>query len=244
MGWMHDTLAYFEHDPVHRKHHHHQLTFGLIYAFSENFILPLSHDEVVHGKRSLLGKMPGDPWQRLANLRSLYAYMWAHPGKKLLFMGGEIAQEREWDAEGSLDWHLLERPGHSGVQSLVRDLNAHYRAEPALWEVDFDPAGFRWLEANDGDNNVLAFLRVSRDGKRSVACVGNFSPVPRYGYRVGLPKGGTWRELVNTDSTLYGGSGVGNLGSIQAEAEPWHDQPFSAEVTLPPLGVVWFQPSS
>ena len=165
MGWMHDTLAYFEHDPVHRKHHHHQLTFSLIYAFSENFILPLSHDEVVHGKGSLLAKMPGDPWQRLANLRSLYAYMWAHPGKKLLFMGGEIAQEREWDAEGSLDWHLLERPGHSGVQSLVRDLNAHYRAEPALWEVDFDPAGFRWLEANDGDNNVLAFLRLSRDGE-------------------------------------------------------------------------------
>ena len=166
MGWMHDTLAYFERDPVHRKHHHHQLTFSLIYAFSENFILPLSHDEVVHGKGSLLAKMPGDPWQRLANLRSLYAYMWAHPGKKLLFMGGEIAQEREWDAEGSLDWHLLERPGHSGVQSLVRDLNAHYRAEPALWEVDFDPAGFRWLEANDGDNNVLAFLRLSRDGER------------------------------------------------------------------------------
>ena len=170
MGWMHDTLAYFEHDPVHRKHHHHQLTFSLIYAFSENFILPLSHDEVVHGKGSLLEKMPGDPWQRLANLRSLYAYMWAHPGKKLLFMGGEIAQEREWDAEGSLDWHLLERPGHSGVQSLVRDLNAHYRAEPALWEVDFDPAGFRWLEANDGDNNVLAFLRLSRDG-RAACCL-------------------------------------------------------------------------
>jgi 1,4-alpha-glucan branching enzyme len=244
MGWMHDTLAYFEHDPVHRKHHHHQLTFSLIYAFSENFILPLSHDEVVHGKRSLLGKMPGDPWQQLANLRSLYAYMWAHPGKKLLFMGGEIAQEREWDAEGSLDWHLLERLGHSGVQSLVRDLNTHYRAEPALWEVDFDPAGFRWLEANDGDNNVLAFLRRSRDGERSVVCVGNFSPVPRYAYRVGLPKGGTWRELVNTDSTLYGGSGVGNLGSVQAESKPWHDQPFSAEVTLPPLGVVWFRPSS
>ena len=244
MGWMHDTLAYFEHDPVHRKHHHHQLTFSLIYAFSENFILPLSHDEVVHGKGSLLAKMPGDPWQRLANLRSLYAYMWAHPGKKLLFMGGEIAQEREWDAEGSLDWHLLERPGHSGVQSLVRDLNAHYRAEPALWEVDFDPAGFRWLEANDGDNNVLAFLRLSRDGERLVVCVGNFSPVPRYGYRLGLPKGGAWHELLNTDSPLYGGSSVGNLGSVEAESKPWHDQPFSAEVTLPPLGVVWFQPSS
>ena len=244
MGWMHDTLAYFERDPVHRKHHHHQLTFSLIYAFSENFILPLSHDEVVHGKGSLLGKMPGDPWQRFANLRSLYAYMWAHPGKKLLFMGGEIAQEREWDAEGSLDWHLLETPKHAGVQSLVRDLNAHYRAEPALWEADFDPAGFRWLEPNDGDNNVLAFLRLSRDGERLAVCVGNFSPVPRYGYRVGLPKGGAWRELLNTDSELYGGSGVGNVGGVQAERKPWHDQPFSAEVTLPPLGVVWFQPSS
>jgi 1,4-alpha-glucan branching enzyme len=244
MGWMHDTLAYFEHDPVHRKHHHHQLTFSLIYAFSENFILPLSHDEVVHGKRSLLGKMPGDPWQRLANLRSLYAYMWAHPGKKLLFMGGEIAQEREWDAEGSLDWHLLERPGHSGVQSLVRDLNAHYRSEPALWEVDFDPAGFRWLEANDGDNNVLAFLRLSRGDETPVVCVCNFSPIPRYGYRVGLPRAGSWTELLNTDSEYYGGSGVGNLGVVQAEKKPWHDQPFSAEVTLPPLGVVWFRPSS
>ena len=213
MGWMHDTLAYFEHDPVHRKHHHHQLTFSLIYAFSENFILPLSHDEVVHGKGSLLGKMPGDPWQRLANLRSLYAYMWAHPGKKLLFMGGEIAQEREWDAEGSLDWHLLERPGHSGVQSLVRDLNAHYRAEPALWEVDFDPAGFRWLEANDGDNNVLAFLRSRETESARLSSWATSRRCPDTGTGVGLPKGGAWRELLNTDSTLYGGSGVGNLGS-------------------------------
>ncbi len=244
MGWMHDTLAYFAHDPVHRKHHHHQLTFSLVYAFSENFVLPLSHDEVVHGKGSLLGKMPGDPWQKLANLRALYAYMWAHPGKKLLFMGGEIAQVREWDSGGSIDWHLLETPGHAGVQSLVRDLNTHYRAEPALWEADFEPAGFRWLEANDGDNNVLAFMRLSADGGRQLVCVCNFSPVPRYGYRVGLPQKGDWTELLNTDSELYGGSGVGNLGVVKAEAKPWHDQPFSAEVTLPPLGVVWLAPSS
>jgi 1,4-alpha-glucan branching enzyme len=242
MGWMHDTLAYFQNDPVHRRHHHHELTFSLVYAWTENFILPLSHDEVVHGKGSLLGKMPGDPWQKLANLRALYAYMWAHPGKKLLFMGSEFAQEREWRSEGSLDWHLLERPEHSGMQSLVRDLNLHYRDEPALWEVDFEPAGFRWLEPNDAANNVLAFLRLSRDGERLVVCVCNLSPVPRYAYRLGLPSGGRWRELVNTDSELYGGSGVGNLGGVTAEAKPWSDQPFSAELTLPPLGVVWLVP--
>ncbi len=244
MGWMHDTLEYFQRDPIHRKHHHHQLTFSLIYAFSENFVLPLSHDEVVHGKGSLLAKMPGDPWQKRANLRALYAYMWAHPGKKLLFMGGELGQEQEWRSEGSLDWHLLEQREHSGIQSLVRDLNTHYRAEPALWEVDFDPAGFRWLEANDADANVLAFLRLSRDGERLVVCVCNLSPVPRAGYRVGLPTAGPWRELLNTDSTLYGGSGVGNMGVVTAESKPWHDQPFSAELTLPPLGVLWLVPAS
>jgi 1,4-alpha-glucan branching enzyme len=244
MGWMHDTLAYFERDPVHRRHHHNQLTFSLVYAFSENFILPLSHDEVVHGKGSLLAKMPGDPWQKRANLRSLYAYMWAHPGKKLLFMGCELGQEQEWRSEASLDWHLLERPEHSGIQALVRDLNAHYRAEPALWEVDFDPTGFRWLEANDADANVLAFLRLSRDGERLAVCVCNFSPVPRYGYRLGLPRGGSWRELLNTDSELYGGSGIGNMGVVTAEPKPWHDQQFSAELTLPPLGVLWLVPAS
>jgi 1,4-alpha-glucan branching enzyme len=214
-----------------------------VYAFSENFVLPLSHDEVVHGKGSLLGKMPGDPWQRLANLRALYAYMWAHPGKKLLFMGGELAQEREWQSEGSLDWHLLERPEHSGVQALVRDLNRLYRSEPALWELDFEPAGFRWLEPNDASSNVVAFFRLSRDGKRLVVCLCNFAPVPRYGYRVGLPREGRWLELLNTDSELYGGSGVGNLGGVAAEAKPWHEQPWSAEVTLPPLGVVWLAPA-
>jgi 1,4-alpha-glucan branching enzyme len=244
MGWMHDTLSYFQHEPVHRRYHHHELTFSLVYAWTENFILPLSHDEVVHGKGSLLDKMPGDPWQKRANLRALYAFMWAHHGKKLLFMGGELGQWREWRSDGSLDWHLLEQPEHSGIQSLVRDLNTHYRAEPALWEVDFEPDGFRWLEPNDSDANVLAFLRLSQDGKRSVACVCNLAPVPRYGYRVGLPKAGRWRELVNTDSELYGGSGVGNLGEVKTEAKPWNDQPFSVELTLPPLSVLWFVPAS
>jgi 1,4-alpha-glucan branching enzyme len=244
MGWMHDTLDYFQREPVHRRFHHHQLTFSLMYAFSENFILPLSHDEVVHGKRSLLQKMPGDRWQQLANLRALYAYMWAHPGKKLLFMGGELAQEREWDHAGSLDWHLLEQAGHAGVQSLVRDLNRVYREEPALHEVDFDPAGFRWLEPNDADANVLAFARLPEGNSRPVVCVCNLSPVPRKGYRLGLPRGGRWRELLNTDSTFYGGSDVGNLGGIAADGRPWHEQPQSAELRLPPLGVVWLVPET
>jgi 1,4-alpha-glucan branching enzyme len=242
MGWMHDTLDYFQRDPVHRRFHHHQLTFSLMYAFSENFVLPLSHDEVVHGKGSLLGKMPGDPWQKLANLRALYAYMWAHPGKKLLFMGGELAQEQEWSHDRSLDWHLLERAEHSGVQALVRDLNRSYRDEPALWEVDFEPEGFSWLEANDAAANALAFARFSKERRRVLVCLCNFSAVPRPGYRVGLPQGGRWRELLNTDSEFYGGGGVGNLGAVEAEERSWHEQPYSAEVTLPPLGVVWLVP--
>ena len=191
MGWMHDTLGYFARDPIHRQFHHHELTFSLVYAWNENFVLPLSHDEVVHGKGSLLQKMPGDRWRQLANLRALYAYMWAHPGKQLLFMGGEIAQESEWSDERSLDWHLLERAEHSGVQSLVRDLNRVYRAEPALWEVDFEPAGFRWLEPNDAAGNVYAFARLSADGSRQVVCLLNLAPVPRRGYRVGMPADGT-----------------------------------------------------
>jgi 1,4-alpha-glucan branching enzyme len=242
MGWMHDTLAYFQKDPVHRAYHHHTLTFSLMYAFSENFVLPLSHDEVVHGKRSLLDKMPGDRWQKFANLRSLYAYMWAHPGKKLLFMGGELAEWEEWNYDGSLHWNLLEYPEHQGVQSLVRDLNLAYRAEPALWQVDDDPSGFRWLEANDAANNVVAFARLDAKGERPVVCVLNLSPVPRYEYRVGMPAAGRWREAVNTDSAYYGGSGVGNLGGVDAEAAPWHDQPYSALLTLPPLGAVWLVP--
>jgi 1,4-alpha-glucan branching enzyme len=243
MGWMHDTLAYFQREPVHRQFHHHELTFSLVYAWNENFILPLSHDEVVHGKQSLLSKMPGDRWQQLANLRALYAYMWAHPGKKLLFMGGELASPWEWSDAAELPWWLLEHAEHAGAHSLVRDLNRIYRDEPALWEVDFSHEGFRWLEPNDAANNVLAFARVARDGRRQLVCVANLAPVPRPGYRLGLPAAGEWREVLNTDSEHYGGSGVGNQGAVVSEERGWHDQPFSAELTLPPLGVVWLAPA-
>jgi 1,4-alpha-glucan branching enzyme len=243
MGWMHDTLAYFEQDPIYRRYHHHELTFSLMYAFSENFVLPLSHDEVVHGKGSLYSKMAGaDEWQKLANLRALYAYMWAHPGKKLLFMGSEFAQQAEWSEDRSLDWHLLERPQNAGVQALVRDLNRLYHDEPALWELDSDPAGFSWLEPNDADRNVLAFARASRGGERVVVFVANLSPVPRERYRLGLPRATRWREAINTDSTFYGGSDIGNLGGVAPEPIPWHGQPVSAELTLPPLGAVWLVP--
>jgi 1,4-alpha-glucan branching enzyme len=243
MGWMHDTLAYFQQDPIYRRYHHHELTFSLMYAFSENFVLPLSHDEVVHGKGSLYSKMAGsDPWQKLANLRALYAYMWAHPGKKLLFMGQEFAQPAEWSEERSLDWHLLEQPQHAGIQSLVRDLNRAYRDEPALWELDSDPSGFWWLEPNDADNNILAFARRSADGERVVVFIANLSPNVQYGYRLGLPRSTRWREAVNTDSSYYGGSDVGNLGGVVPEPIPWNDQPFSAELTLPPLAALWLVP--
>jgi 1,4-alpha-glucan branching enzyme len=243
MGWMHDTLAYFQQDPIYRRYHHHELTFSLMYAFSENFVLPLSHDEVVHGKGSLYTKMAGsDPWQKLANLRALYAYMWAHPGKKLLFMGQEFAQPAEWSEERSLDWHLLEQPEHAGIQSLVRDLNRAYRDEPALWELDSDPSGFWWLEPNDADNNIIAFARRSADGDRVVVFIANLSPTVHYGYRLGLPRSSRWREAVNTDSSYYGGSDVGNLGGVVPEPIPWHDQPFSAELTLPPLAALWLVP--
>jgi 1,4-alpha-glucan branching enzyme len=242
MGWMHDTLGYFAHDPVYRRYHHHELTFSLVYAWNENFVLPLSHDEVVHGKGSLVNKMPGDRWQKLANLRALYAYMWAHPGKKLLFMGGEFAQNEEWNHERSLDWHLLEQEEHAGVQAVVRELNRVYRDTPALWEVDFSHEGFRWLEANDAQDNVLAFARLPRDGERPLVCVCNLSTLPRREFRVGMPRPGRWVEALNTDSAYYGGSDVGNHGGIEAEGVPWHDQPYSAELTLPPLGVLWLVP--
>jgi 1,4-alpha-glucan branching enzyme len=242
MGWMHDTLSYFQQDPVYRRYHHHELTFSLMYAFSENFILPLSHDEVVHGKGSLLQKMPGDRWQQLANLRALYGYMWTHPGKKLLFMGQELGQDREWSHAGSLDWHLLEDEGHAGVQRLVGDLNRVYRDTPALWDNDFEPSGFYWLEANDAERNVVAYARTSRDHQEVLVCVCNLSPVPRDHYRVGLPRSGRWREAVNTDSATYGGSNVGNMGGLEAEPVPWHEQPFSAELTLGPLSVLWLTP--
>jgi len=243
MGWMHDTLAYFQQDPIYRRYHHHELTFSLMYAFSENFVLPLSHDEVVHGKGSLYTKMAGsDPWQKLANLRALYAYMWAHPGKKLLFMGQEFAQPAEWSEERSLDWHLLENPAHAGIQSLVRDLNHAYRNEPALYERDSDPGGFWWLEPNDADRNVLAFARQSLGGERVIVFVANLSPVPQEHYRLGLPRSTRWREAINTDSSFYGGSDVGNLGAVTPEPIPWHGESFSAELTLPPLAAVLLVP--
>jgi 1,4-alpha-glucan branching enzyme len=244
MGWMHDTLGYFQRDPIHRRFHHHDLTFSLVYAWNENFILPLSHDEVVHGKGSLLTKMPGDRWQQLANLRALYAFMWSHPGKKLVFMGAELATPWEWNHSDELPWWLLEHREHAGVRDLVHDLNAIYRDEPALWEVDFSSDGFRWLEPNDAANNVFAFMRLSRDGERTVVCVANLAPVPREHYRVGLPRGGEWEELLNTDSSYYGGSGVGNMGKVTAEERGCNDQPFSAELTLPPLSVLWLRPTS
>ena len=242
MGWMHDTLDYFQNDPIHRSYHHDRLTFGLLYAFTENFVLPLSHDEVVHGKGSLLSKMPGDRPRQLANLRALYAYMWAHPGKKLIFMGAEIAQEQEWSADRSLDWHMLQHAGHAGVQRLVGDLNRLYRAEPALWERDFEPPGFRWLEAGDSAANVLAFARLSADGSRLLVCVCNFADAHRTGYRVGFPRGGGWREILNTDIDRYAGWSAGRNEGITAEELPWHGQPFSAELTLPPLSVLWLVP--
>jgi 1,4-alpha-glucan branching enzyme len=243
MGWMHDTLGYFQRESIHRRFHHHELTFSLVYAWNENFILPLSHDEVVHGKGSLLAKMPGDRWQQLANLRALYAFMWAHPGKQLLFMGGELATPWEWSDEGELPWSLLEHADHAGMRDLVRDLNAVYRDEPALWEVDFASDGFRWLEPNDAMSNVFAFMRRSRDGARQLVCVANLSPLPRERYRVGLPHGGDWVEVLNTDSVYYAGSGLGNLGSVSAEDRGAGGQPFSVALTLPPLAVLWLRPA-
>jgi len=242
MGWMHDTLDYFSKDPVFRRYHHHQLTFGLWYAWSENFILPLSHDEVVHMKGSLLGKMPGDRWRRFANLRALLAWMWAHPGKKLLFMGGEFGQQAEWAHDGSLDWHLLERPDHAGVQQLVGDLGASYRNVPALYELDDSPDGFQWIDAGNADQNVIGFVRFDAHGHPGLACIGNLSPVVHHEFRIGLPKAGRWQELINTDSPYYGGSGQGNLGAVTTEPVAWHRWPQSAQVTLPPLGVLWLTP--
>jgi 1,4-alpha-glucan branching enzyme len=241
MGWMHDTLSYFSRDPLFRRYHQHELTFGLIYAWSENFVLPLSHDEVVHMKGSLLTKMPGDRWQQLANLRALFGWMWAHPGKQLVFMGGELGEEQEWSHDRSLDWDLLQRSGHAGIQALVRALNELYRARPALWELDSSGEGFRWIDATDTDNSVLSFLRFGR-GDSVLACITNLTPVPHVGYRVGLPEAGRWREVLNTDATLFGGSGMGNAGAVFARPQPWHGLPASADLTLPPLSVVWLEP--
>ncbi|MBE1488689.1 1,4-alpha-glucan branching protein GlgB [Plantactinospora soyae] len=242
MGWMHDTLTYVGKDPVYRQHHHDDLTFSLVYAWSENYVLPISHDEVVHGKGSLLGKMPGDQWRKLAGVRTLLAYMWAHPGKQLLFMGCELGDEREWSESRGLDWGLLDDPGRAGIQRLLRDLNRAYRDSPALWSQDTDPAGFRWIVSDDSANNTLAFIRIAADSSPLV-CVANFAALPHEGYRIGLPLAGTWVETLNTDADCYGGSGVGNLGSVYAEDQPWHGLPASAALRVPPLGVLWLRPA-
>jgi 1,4-alpha-glucan branching enzyme len=242
MGWMHDTLGYMSLDPIYRRHHHDRLTFGLLYFLHENFVLSLSHDEVVHLKGSLLTKMPGDLWQTFANLRAYYTFMYGHPGKKLLFMGGEFGQWREWDHDRSLDWHLLDPAAspdarfHQGLEQLVRDLNRLYRREPALFEADYEPGGFKWIDCGDWEQSIIAFLRRGGTDAEPVVFVLNFTPVPRHGYRVGVPAPGRYAELLNSDATAYGGSGVGNFGAVTAEAVPWHGRPWSLALTLPPLG--------
>ena len=246
MGWMNDTLRYLAEDPVNRRYHHGELTFSLVYAFSEQFILPLSHDEVVHGKGSLLSKMPGDPWQELAGLRALYAYQWSHPGKQLLFMGQEFGQGTEWNADTSLDWWILDDPGHQGLLALVSDLNRLYLSSPALWSEDFSHRGFEWIEAGDGDHNVLSYLRkgTDADGRADLmVCIINFAGTPHEGYRVGLPFAGDWEEVLNTDSEDYGGSGVGNLGRVEAEDLPWNGRPASVRLRVPPMGAVFLRPA-
>jgi 1,4-alpha-glucan branching enzyme len=245
MGWMNDTLRYMADDPVHRRHHHDRLTFALMYAFSENFILPVSHDEVVHGKGSILGKMPGDDWRKFANVRLYYAFMWAHPGKKLLFMGQEFAQRREWNADAGLEWGELDHAPHRGVQALVRDLNRLHRDKPALHARDCEAEGFRWIVVDDATQSVVAFLRLDGAGGPPVAAIFNFTPVPRENYRIGLPQAGRWREILNTDAPTYGGSGRGNLGAVTARAKVWRDFPACADLSLPPLAGLYleFDPS-
>jgi 1,4-alpha-glucan branching enzyme len=237
LGWMNDTLAYMSEDPIHRKYHHDKMTFGLVYAFNENFVLPLSHDEVVHGKRSLLGRMPGDDWQRFANLRAYYGFMFGHPGKKLLFMGAEIAQEIEWNHDQSLDWHLLEQPRHLGIQTLVRELNGVYRDTAALHQLDFSGEGFEWIDWQDADSSVFCWLRRAKDGA-FVVCVSNFTPLVRPAYRIGVPMEGTYTELLNTDSTKYGGSGVGLHGDIHTDNVTAHGRAQSLQIDLPPLATL------
>jgi 1,4-alpha-glucan branching enzyme len=227
-------------DPVHRKFHHHKMTFGIDYAFSENYVLPLSHDEVVHGKGSLLDRMPGDRWQKFANLRAYYAFMWSHPGKKLLFMGSEFGQSQEWNADQSLDWHLTQYPEHKNTQALIRDLNALYKASPALYEQDCVAAGFQWIDGGAQDDNVVSFVRWDEARNAPVLAVCNFSPIARKNYRVGVPKAGFWTEKINTDSALYGGSGVGNMGGFESEPIPAHGQDHSLCLTLPPLASTLF----
>jgi len=255
MGWMHDSLAYLAHDPVHRAYHHNEMTFSMVYAYSENYVLPLSHDEVVHGKGSLLRKMPGDRWQQLANLRAYLALMWAHPGKQLIFMGIELGQEAEWAEARELDWWLLDHPEHSGVQALVRDLNRVYADSPALWRRDSDSAGFAWIDANDAARNVFSFLRRGDgsaaggstgsagggDGSADLVCIANFAALPHQGFRIGLPSTGRWEEVLNTDATTYTGSGVGNLGAVEAVPGEWSGQPAHADLVVPPLATIWLR---
>ncbi len=242
MGWMHDTLDYIAKDPIYRKYHHQKLTFGLMYAFSENFILPISHDEVVHLKHSMLDKMPGDFWQRFANLRLYYGFMWTHPGKKLLFMGQDFGQWREWSEERSLDWHLTEFEPHQKLERWVTDLHALYRAEPALYEQDYDWKGFEWIDANDWEHSVLSYIRRAADPQDYLVVVANFTPVVREGYRIGVPELGVYREVLNSDSAYYFGSNVGNALGLEAQDLQWQTQPYSIEMTLPPLAVVILKP--
>jgi 1,4-alpha-glucan branching enzyme len=242
MGWMHDMLDFMSKDPVYRCYHHDRITFSMLYAFTENFMLPFSHDEVVHGKGSMIGKMPGDEWRKFANLRMLYGYMFGHPGKKLMFMGDEFGQWAEWNHDKSLDWHLLEYPHHAGLRRWVRDLNTFYRGAPALYDVDYQSSGFEWIDCNDTQRSVVSFLRRGHNPKDVVLFVCNFTPVPRYNYRVGTPGGGYWQEVLNSDAPLYGGSGQGNMGGMEAVPLPIHGRPYSLNLTLPPLGVTVFQP--
>ncbi len=257
MGWMHDSLEYIQHEPIHRRYHHDEMTFSMVYAYSENYLLPISHDEVVHGKRALVSKMPGDWWQQRANVRAYLAYMWAHPGKQLLFMGQEFAQGAEWDHETGPDWWLLEpdwpaAADHRGVQDLVRELNRVYQDCPALWQRDNDPSGFRWLDGHAAEDNLFSFVRYDADG-RPLVCVSNFSPVVREDYRIGLPvttagsggptAGTRWLEVLNTDAEGYGGSGVSNPDPLKADPTPWNDQPTSTELTVPPLATIWLTPA-
>jgi 1,4-alpha-glucan branching enzyme len=244
MGWMHDTLAYFEREPIHRGFHHHELSFGLVYAWSEHFVLPLSHDEVVHLKGSMLAKMPGDDWQQFANLRALYGWMWSHPGAQLLFMGAEIAQRHEWSHDTSIDWHLVDTPSHAGMRDLVRELNRLEASLPSMWRRDDDPGGFTWLEANDAEASCYAFVRWGNEGDAPVVVVANLTPVARFGYRIGVPHGGRWSVALSTDDQRWWGGGLDPLegGSVDAEDVPWHGQPWSLRMAVPPLSVVWLRP--
>jgi 1,4-alpha-glucan branching enzyme len=241
MGWMHDTLEYMRQEPIYRRFHHNQLTFRMLYAFHENFVLPLSHDEVVYGKGSLLGKMPGDDWQKFANLRALYGYMYAQPAKKLLFMGGEIGQWREWAHDSSLEWDLLDYPLHAGLQKWVRELNRFYKNEPAMYEGDCDPAGFEWIDCSDADSSVVSLIRKGRTTRTIVLAICNFTPVPRYSYRVGAPLGGYWREVLNSDAGEYGGGNMGNFGGVEAAPIALHGRSHSLTVTLPPLSALFLK---